>query len=127
MSNRSFTVLASGTVAASGNSSDYSNSYHKGATVVAKVGAGSGTSPTLTVKIQGKTAAGDYYDVPSVVTAALAAASGVTTLTVYPGVAETANVSVSDILPRTWRVVWTLGGSSTPSLADTSISAVLHS
>ena len=40
--------------------------------------------------------------------------TGTANLMLYPGVAETANVSVSDVLPKMWRVVATIGG-TTPS------------
>jgi len=37
-------------------------------------------------------------------------------LTIYPGIAETANETVSDVLPRDWRVHFTLAGGATESL-----------
>jgi hypothetical protein len=115
---RSFAVKASGSVgAAGGNSSDYVNRGARGISVFVKNTAGSGTTPTVTVKLQAKSATGDYYDVPSATTAAIAGGTPATTyFTVYPGVAETANVSVSDTLPAIYRLVWTIGGSSTPTV-----------
>lgn len=72
--------------------------------------ASSGTTETLDVKLQAKDAAlsGVYFDIPG---AAFAQATDTTNqmLTIYPGIAETANVSVSDILPRNWRAVATVG------------------
>ena len=55
--------------------------------------------------------AGGYFDIPS---AAFAQKTGTGSddLTVYPGIAETSNETVSDVIPRDWRVVATLGGSS---------------
>ena len=38
--------------------------------------------------------------------------TGAAMLTIYPGIAETANVSVSDVLPRNWRVVATMSGTT---------------
>jgi hypothetical protein len=75
----------------------------------------SGTSPTLDVKIQ-------CYDVVSAAWQDLAgaaftqvtSATGTANLTIYPGIAETANVSVSDHIGRTWRPYFTIGGSNTP-------------
>ena len=49
-------------------------------------------------------------------------ATGTKMLTIYPGIAETANVSVSDVLPKTWRVVATQSGSTSMTY---SISAIL--
>lgn len=59
---------------------------------------------TLTVKIQKKDpASGNWYDLTSATTAAINDPADVI-LTVYPGIAETANVSVSDHLGHIWRV-----------------------
>lgn len=75
---------------------------------------------TLTVKIQVRnpasvTAALAWVDLPDAVTTALTADDTTTTLTVYPGIAETANISVSDHLGPSWRVVATLNnGDTTP-------------
>ena len=43
-----------------------------------------------------------------------------TVLAVYPGVTSAANAAVSYPLPRTWRVAWTIGG-TTPSFSITSV------
>ncbi len=54
------------------------------------------------INIQGKDiASGTYYTIAS--TAAIIAAA-FSTLTVYPGITVAANVALSAILPRTWRV-----------------------
>lgn len=73
---------------------------------------------TLTVKIQvrnpaASSAATEWVDLPDAVTSALTADDTTTTLTVYPGIAETANVSVSDHLGPSWRVVATLNDGDT--------------
>lgn len=85
----------------------------KGVRLYVDVTAVAGT-PTLDIKVQGlDQASGDYYDIPG---AAFPQITAVVTdiLTVYPGIAETANETVSDVLPKTWRVVATIGG-TTPS------------
>lgn len=65
------------------------------------------TTGTLTIIIQGKdTISGQYYNIAS---SAALAAPGFTTLQVYPGITTTANVSLSDVLPRTWRVQAVVG------------------
>lgn len=85
-----------------------------GATFFLNISAVSGTAPTLDVKIQGQdSASGTWVDIPSA-NFAQKTAAGSDTLVVYPGVAETANRSVSDILPNTWRAVATIAG-TTPS------------
>ena len=64
----------------------------------------SSTAGTLTVKIQKlDPASGNWYDLTSASSGSIADPADVI-LTVYPGIAETANVSVSDHLGHTWRV-----------------------
>lgn len=60
------------------------------------------TAGSLTVTIQGKDViSGTYY---TILASAALAATGFTVLTVYPGATTTANVSIPDNLPRTWRI-----------------------
>lgn len=69
---------------------------------------------TLDVKLQGRdVASGDWVDVPGASFAQISAVTAApVSLTVYPGVAETANESVSDVVPSAWRVVAVVGGTS---------------
>lgn len=68
-----------------------------------------GTS-TLDCKVQGKDKlTADFYDIPGAVFTQITG-TAVDELVVYPGVAETANESVSDVLPRLWRVRCALTG-----------------
>lgn len=72
---------------------------------------------TLTVKIQNRNPVDDsWIDLPGAVTTALTTDNDANTLTVYPGIAETGNVSVSDHLGPTWRVVATLSDGDTNSV-----------
>lgn len=94
------------------------NPGYRGVVLMLAVTAKQGTSPTLDLKLQGyNKAADDWYDITG---AAFAQVTGSTTLphrdevTVYPGIAETANETVSDVLPEKWRVKPTIGGSNTP-------------
>ena len=108
------TVFASAARTTTTNSADQTNFNRRGARFFLSVTAASGTTPTLNVKIQTKDSiAGDYVDLPG---AAFTEKTGVTNdeLTVYPGIAETANETVSDVLSRTWRAVATIAG-TTPS------------
>lgn len=65
----------------------------------------------VTVKVQRKspTSATDYEDLAGGTTAAISS-TGLTTLAIYPGIAETANVSVSDIIGAVFRIVATVSG-----------------
>ena len=64
----------------------------------------SATAGTVVAKIQKKDPnSGTWHDLPGAVTASIADPADAL-LTVYPGIAETANVSVSDHLGLIWRV-----------------------
>jgi len=62
---------------------------------------------TLTMKIQGKDAAGNYYDI---IAGTASAATGTVVLKVGPGIATVANVAIGDMLPDVYRVVVTHSG-----------------
>jgi hypothetical protein len=96
------------------NGSDVNNWRHRGVRLWLDITVVSGTTPTLDVKVQSKDhISGKYVDIPSAAFVQKTA-TGSDDLLVYPGVAETANRSVSDVLPKTFRVVATIGG-TTPS------------
>lgn len=76
----------------------------------------SGTTPTLTVTLQGKDAAsGKYY---TILAGAALNATGTTVMTVFPGATASANVAANDCLPRTWRINTAVGGTG-PSVTYT--------
>ncbi len=90
------------------NSPDQINFNARGLKLVVNVTAISGGS--LVVAIQGKDAAsGTYW---TLLASVAVSTTGTFTLTLYPGVAVTANVSASDILTRTWRVQVTPTGAT---------------
>lgn len=101
---------------ANGNSADQLNVSGRGVKIATNVTAISGAAATLTVSIQVKDpVSGSYFTVLT--------GAGITTvstqlLTLYPGIAVTANVSASDVLTRTWRVLFTITG-TTPSVTAT--------
>lgn len=107
-------VLATLTAAsAGGNTADQLNEQGKGIVVISAL---TGTTPTLTVTIQGKyPVSGTYY---TLLASAALNATGFTRLTVYPGLPATANVSANDLLCDTWRVLWAIGG-TTPTVTAT--------
>lgn len=101
---------------AGGNSADLTNVNNRGLKVVVNVTSITGTTPSLTVTIQGKDAAsGAYY---TLLASAAITAAGTTVLTVYPGQTASANVSANDVLPRTWRVLYAIAG-TTPAVSAT--------
>ena len=125
--NRTIAVKASGAVgAAGGNSATYTNRDCKGVTVIVKNTAGSGTSPTVTVKLQEYADGAGWVDVTGATTAAIAAGTPATNqFTVYPGMTVGTNTGVSRPLGKTWRLAWAIGGTSTPT-ATFSVDAQLH-
>lgn len=112
--NSNRTVVASRTETVTGTSNDITNySADKGGVFHIDVTAFSGTTPTIVFKLQSKDHNGHYVDIPGAVTTSI---TGVAqkSITLYPGVTESANAKVSDVLPRTYRLAWTIGG-TTPS------------
>ena len=85
----------------------------KGVAVFIDVTANAGTAETLDITV-------DRYDRGSgkwlaIVGAALAqitTSAGQIDLVIYPGIAETANRTVSDHIGQDWRIVYTIGGSA---------------
>lgn len=116
-----------GAKTATGNGATQTNIGNKGMQVVISMGAVTGTTPTFVAKLQGSVDGGtSWYDIPGATTASLVA-TGIWGINVYPGSAVTAGTTItgttavaSGTIPRTWRVVWTIGG-TTPSFTITSI------
>ena len=104
------TLFSSASRTANTNSDTQTQTKYKGVWLVLDITAASGASPTLDVKLQRYDGiSGNFVDIAD---AAFAQQTGTATvgLTLYPGIAETANVSVSDVLTSEWRAVATLGG-----------------
>ena len=109
-----------GAKTATGNGATQTNYNASGAIIVFNIGTVSGTTPTCVFKVQGSTDGGTtWFDVPGAVTPSITA-SGTYVLAVYPSVTPAANAAVSFPIPRTWRVVWTIGG-TTPSFTITNV------
>lgn len=100
------TAQGAGTVA----SADQANVNSRGVQVGINVTALTGTTPTVTVTVQGRDAAsGTYY---TLLASAAISATGFTLLTVYPGLTAAANSVASQVLPATWRVIATVAGTA---------------
>lgn len=96
--------------AAQYNSADTANITGRGVIVIVDVTAA--TSGNYTFKVQGKDpASAKYFDI---LTSAAVSGTGTTVLRVYPGITTAANVAVSDVLPRTFRIQ--ANGAATPNL-----------
>jgi hypothetical protein len=114
--NADATVRASTADSSSFNGADQTNYNARGATVFVNVSAI--TSATLVVKVQGKDlVSGNYYDIPGAVTGSLTT-TGLVAIHLVPGAAGTpaAGSAICSLpLPRTWRVVGTVTGTSVTS------------
>lgn len=114
--NDSVSALTLTAASANGNSADLDNRFYRGVQLAVNISAISGTSATLTVIVEGyDPASASYY---TLLTSAGLTATGLTVLTIYPGVTVAANVAVSNALARTWRVRYTITG-TTPSVTAT--------
>lgn len=103
---------------------DQLNINSRGVQIGVNITAGTGTTPTLQVIIEGKDAAsGAYYTL--LASAAIAATAGFTLLTVYPGLTAAANSIANQVLPRVWRVRTVIGG-TTPAVTATVGASVIQ-
>ena len=114
--NHNVAVEASSAKVASGNGSTQTNFNASGLFVWVNVTAVSGTTPTLTVRVQWSPDGGTTWLDLDTTNAQTASITGVTAavLRIYPGIATAANAALNAPLPRTWRLAWTVGG-TTPS------------
>ena len=113
--NPSVTVFASAARAANANSDDQTNYISKGVRLYLDITARVGTNPTANFKVQVKSSlTGNYHDLAGA-SFAQKIAVGTDELIIYPGIGETANRAVSDVLSREWRIVFTVGGTATPT------------
>lgn len=99
--NRNATLFASAARTASDNSADQTNEFGKGLMLFINCTA-IVSSPSVTFTIKGKDPVGGLYY--TILQSAAIVGTGLTVLRVYPGIAVAANVTASDILPKTWRV-----------------------
>lgn len=101
-------VLVAQTRAATTTSADFVNYGSKGIHLVVDVTVVPGVD-TVTPKLQGMIN-NVYYDL---LVGSAIVATGTTVLKLYPGISATANVSSSDVLPGSWRVVMTHSAATT--------------
>jgi hypothetical protein len=116
-----------GAKVATGNGATLTNTTGKGISATINLGAVTGTLPTAVFKIQYSNDAGTtWLDLPNATTATLTA-TGAYGITVYPAITTQAGTAtagsvalVNSVMPRTYRFVWTIGG-TTPSFTITNI------
>lgn len=99
---------------ASGASRDFQSSAGRGAVVVIDVTAITGTSPSLTVTVEGKDPhTGKYY---TILASAARTVAGTTVLRIGPGLTAAANAVANDLMPRDFRISYAIAG-TTPSVS----------
>lgn len=115
-SQRALTLTAA---SASFNGNDIFDPQGRGLVCIVNLTAVSGTTPSLTLTIQGKdsltTTSPPYY---TLLASAALTTTGVTVLRVYPGLTAVANATASDIVPPIYRIITTESG-TTPSFTGT--------
>lgn len=111
-----FIVKTSAATTATENSGTLSvplNQGIKGVAIFVDVTAAAGTTPTLNITVDRfDRASGKWLAIVGAALAEITTAAGQIDLAVYPGIAETANRSVSDHIGQDWRIVSTIGGSA---------------
>jgi hypothetical protein len=105
--NKELSAFVSQARTTTSSSADLANNGCAGCVVVVDATAHSAT-PSVTFKVQGKDPlSGKYYDI--LTSAAVTASPSTVMLKVYPGLTAAANLVVSDVLPKTFRVTATHG------------------
>lgn len=99
------------------NSPDQENVTGKGINLYINITNLAGTTPSLTVTLQGKDSLTNQYY--TILASVALNATGFTRLVVYPGIVAAANTAANDILPDTWRIVTAVGGSAGQAVTAT--------
>jgi hypothetical protein len=119
----------SGTKTSSFNGNTQTNYNHRGAKITVVCGTVSGTSPTLTARIQWSPDGGTTWINYGPASGTATATGNTITIDIYPTTfssgsgstsalttGATQTLFISGVLPRTWRISYTIGGTS-PSFA----------
>jgi len=108
------TIEASAARTTTANGTTITNASGRGAMFYINVSAASGTTPTLVVQLQVQDPVStSWIDITGAATPTITG-TGLSMLTVCPGIVEAANTKVAQGLPRVFRFRWTIGG-TTPS------------
>ena len=126
-SGRAKTTGDTGTITATGVGIIQTNVGYKGVQTLIIVSSITGTSPSITFKMQGSVDNSNFYDIPAAITASLTSGSGSRGIQVHPNITVTAPVATTgttsaamETLPRFWRIAWTVAGTS-PVISLTNI------
>lgn len=119
------TVDTSAAKTATANGVAGTNFNARGAWVFINTTVVSGTTPTLTVKLQGSVDGTNFFDLDATnaATASITAA-GTAVIRVYPGLTNAVGTA-NQVLPRIWRCVFTIGGTTPSFTVATSVAYIL--
>lgn len=107
------------------NSASINNYAYRGVQVMVNVSAVSGTSATGTFTIQGYDELSDSWFTVLASAAKDANSTGFFTLTAYPGITASSNVSASTVLPKKWRLNFDISPTTTPSVTFSASATLL--
>ena len=114
---RTVTALVLTAASATTNGADLDNpGGAMSAHVTLDITAISGTTPTATFTVQGKDEVSEKYY--TILASSALNATGTTVLKIGPGLTASANAAANDIIPRCFRVICTITG-TTPSVTAT--------
>jgi hypothetical protein len=122
-------VDASTAKTTTGNGGTNTNYNHRGAIFQINVTAASGTTPTMVVRVQYTVDGTNFFDLDATnaVTASITT-TGLHVIKVYPGltaaVPAAGSSSANQVLPRSYRLAWTIGG-TTPSFTSAHTAAYI--
>lgn len=122
MVNRCLRAMTLTAVTASSNGDDMDNMSSDTAHVIINITTLTGTTPTATFTVQGKDeASGTYY---TLLASTVLNATGQTVLRIGPGLTAAANLVANDIIPKTFRVILTTGGTVTNLTATVGVNLI---
>ena len=122
--NHNVTVDASSAKTVTAAGTPGTNHNFAGMTLAVNVTLVSGTTPTMSLKVQISHDGSTWADLAGAVLPSITG-TGLYMLAIYPGVTPVANAAVSYPLPRIWRCYWTLGGTTPSFTFSTTASYVL--
>lgn len=122
MVNRCLRAMTLTAVTASSNGDDMDNLSSDTAHVIINITTLTGTTPTATFTVQGKDdASGTYY---TLLASTALNATGQTVLRIGPSLTAAANLVANDIIPKTFRVILTTGGTVTNLTATVGVNLI---
>lgn len=121
---KNVTLFDSAARTADENSASINNYAYRGVQVMVNVSAlNTAQSATGTFTIQGYDELSDNWF--TVLASAAKSATGFFTLTVYPGITASANVSGSTVLPKKWRLNFDISATTNPSVTFSASATLL--